>query len=150
VHALLVGPGGERRAQRGGQPYAGGVVRESLRAGGGRVTVLWPSGIHQSVEAGSERVLTITEPMAVQVTPRRVAVGAQTPGRVVVDPGALALSPAAVRVETTGGRWSEPMAAGDDGRWRGTLVPPSERSTTALSVTIGELTLRVRPKIFVR
>ena len=96
------------------------------------------------------RVLTITEPMAVQVTPRRVAVGAQTPGRVVVDPGALALSPAAVRVETTGGRWSEPMAAGDDGRWRGTLVPPSERSTTALSVTIGELTLRVRPKIFVR
>ena len=151
VHALLVGPGGERRAQRGGgQPYAGGVVRESLRAGGGRVTVLWPSGIHQSVEAGSEPTLTITEPMAVQVTPRRVAVGAQTPVRVVVDPGALGPGAAAVRVESTGGRWSEPMAAGVDGRWRGTLVPPSERSTTALTVTIGALTLRVRPKVFVR
>lgn len=151
VHAILVGPDGERRVQRGGgQPYASGVVRESLRAAGGRVTVLWPSGIHQTVDAGGDPALTITEPMAATVSPRRVAVGAQTPVHVVVDPGALGPASAAVRVESTGGRWSEPMAAGVDGRWRGTLVPPAERSTTALTVTIGALTLRVRPKVFVR
>ena len=151
VHAIVVGPGGERRVQRGGgQPYAGGVGRESLRAAGGRVTVLWPSGIHQTVDAGPSPALTITEPAAVLVSPRRVAVGAQTPVRVVVDPAALGTPAAPVRVETTGGRWSEPLAMGADGRWQGTLVPPAERSTTALTVTLGALTLRVRPKVFVR
>lgn len=151
VNAILVGPSGERRVQRGGgQPYAGGVVRESLRAAGGQVTVLWPSGIRQTVDAGASPVLTVVEPAALQVSPRRVAVGARTPVAVVVDPGALGTPMAAVHAELTGGAWSTPLARGDDGRWRGTIVPPAERATVAVTVTVGELTLRVRPRIFVR
>lgn len=151
VHAILLGPRGERRVQRGGgQPYAGGVVRESLRAAGGDVTVLWPSGVRQAVPAGASPTLTVTEPAVFTVAPRRVAVGARTPVRVTVDPAALGDAGAPVRVEATGGSWSEPLARGADGRWRATLVPPAERSTTAITVTVGALTLRVRPKVFVR
>ena len=152
VHALLDAAGGRRRAQRGGgQPYASGVVRESFRAADGPLTVRWPSGIHQRVELGADPTLTVTEPRVVQVTPRRVAVGSQAPVRVVVDPGALGTPTAAVRVAlTAGARWTEPLAMGADGRWQGVFVPPMERSTTAVTVTVGALTLRVRPKVFVR
>ncbi len=152
VHALIDAAGGRRRAQRGGgQPYAGGVVRESFRAADGPLTVLWPSGIHQRVDLGADPTLTVTEPRVVQVTPRRVAVGSQAPVRVVVDPGALGTPTAAVQVAlTAGARWTEALSMGADGRWQGVFVPPMERSTTAVTVTIGSLTLRVRPKVFVR
>ena len=126
-------------------------MRESFRAADGPLTVRWPSGIHQRVELGADPTLTVTEPRVVQVTPRRVAVGSQAPVRVVVDPGALGTPTAAVRVAlTAGARWTEPLAMGADGRWQGVFVPPMERSTTAVTVTVGALTLRVRPKVFVR
>lgn len=151
VHAILVGPDGEQRAQRGGgQPCATGVQHESLRADHGAVRVLWPSGITQSVPVGDAPVLTITEPAAVRVSPRRVAAGASTPVRVEVDPGALGTPDADVAVTATAGAWSTPVARDADGRWRGVLTPPAAASTVALTVRIGALTLRVRPKVFVR
>jgi FG-GAP-like repeat len=151
VHALLRGPEGEMRALRGGgQPFATGVQWESLRAPSGAIRVLWPSGIEQRVEVTSSPVLVVTEPAVLRVSPRRVTAGMSTPVRVEVDPAALGTPDATVSVTATQGQWSTALTRGEDGRWRGELLPPMTRSTTALTVRVGELTLRVRPKIFVR
>ncbi|MFO0630377.1 MAG: hypothetical protein U0325_32775 [Polyangiales bacterium] len=151
VHALLLGPDGEEQVFRGGgQPFATGVQWESLRAPAGRLRVRWPSGIAQTVEVGSAPEIVVREPAALRVEPRRVAVDRATPVRVEVDPAALGTPDAAVQVTATQGTWTTPMTRAPDGRWRGVFAPPTTRSTTAMTVRVGELTLRVRPKIFVR
>ena len=151
VHAILTAPGGEKRVSRGGgQPFAGGLSRESLRAPSGKLTVRWPSGIEQLVDVGSSPVLEVTEPRAYTVTPRRI--DAQSPGPVAVevDPAAFGSAAAPVTVNAGAAVWSKPLAKEADGRWRGTLSPPPAPATVVLQITIGATVLRTRPRIYVR
>jgi hypothetical protein len=149
VHAILATAGNERRLVRGGgQPYAGGVVRESIRAGGGDLRVWWPTGIAQTIAAGTTPVLHVREPVTVGVTPRRIAAGETTAISVSVDTRAFGSLP--VKVEASTGSWVAPMMVGADGVSRGTLAPPSTAATVVLTITVGTTRLRVRPRVFVR
>lgn len=151
IHAILETPSGERRLVRGGgQPFAGGVVSESVRLAGGPLTVHWPSGLVQTVPAGSARVLHVTEPRVFTVSRRRVTAGRPEPVEVAVDPNSLGTPTADVRVEASAGAFSTPLARSPDGVWRGVFQPPSARGVAALTVTVGAQTLRVRPRVFVR
>jgi hypothetical protein len=151
VHALLTSPGGELRVSRGGgQPFAGGVSRESMRAPSGKLSVRWPSGITQLVDVGSAPVLHVIEPRAYTVTPRRI--DAKTPGpvSVEVDPQKLGDAAALVEVTPSAGVWSKALVKEADGVWRGTLVTPPAPATVVLQIKIGATLLRTRPRIYVR
>ncbi|MDP1823161.1 MAG: VCBS repeat-containing protein [Archangium sp.] len=151
VNALLTSPGGEQRLVRGGgNPYAGGVTRESLRAPTGMLEIAWPSGLVQRVDVGTAPVLEVTEPAVVRVTPRRVAAGTSAPVQVEVTPAALGDSAAAVSVLVSAGTFTTPMHQDPDGVWRGTLATPAEISTVVIEVTVGSQKLAVRPRVFVR
>ncbi|MEO7326974.1 MAG: VCBS repeat-containing protein, partial [Minicystis sp.] len=151
VHAFVTTPSGEKRVFTGsGQPFAGGLQRQSVRAPSGELTVLWPSGIVQKVDAGSAPVLHITEPAVFKVFPRRVAVGGNQTVNVEVDPAALEMPGASVVVSVTEAAWGKPLAKEADGIWRGTLIPPAAVSTVILTVTVGNQTMRIRPRVYVR
>lgn len=151
VNALITSPTGESRLVRGGgNPYAGGVSRETLRAASGTVTVDWPSGVVQKIDVGMASVLNVVEPDVVSVTPRRVAIGAPVPVLIAIKPVALGDPAAAVTVTASAGAFTTPMHKDADGVWRGTLTAPAVASTVVLQVTVGALTLKVRPRIFVR
>jgi hypothetical protein len=151
VHTLVTTPTGEKRlVSASGQPFGGGVQQHSVRAPNGQLSLRWPSGIEQKVDAGSARVLHVTEPSALVVSPRRVAAGSGQSVSVQVDPGATGDPGAQVSVVASEGLWSKPMTKEADGLWRGTLTPPAQLSTVVFTVTIGERTLGVRPRVFVR
>ncbi len=145
LNARLRTPSGEWRLVRGGgQTYAGGVVHESVAVGDGRVEVDWPSGWVQQAQLGSDPVQEIVEPVAVRVTPRRLAPG----GMAAVEVDGAGSDP--VSVSASGGTFVEPMAAGTDGVWRGELQAPGAAGDVVLTVTIGAKTLFVRPRVYVR
>jgi hypothetical protein len=151
VNALITSPTGESRLVRGGgNPYAGGVSRETLRAASGTITVAWPSGVVQKVDAGQGHVVDVTEPDVVSVAPRRVAVGAAAPVSIAIKPAALGVPAAAVTVTASAGAFTTPMHKDADGVWRGTLTPPAVVATVVLQVTVGAQKLKVRPRVYVR
>ncbi len=149
VHALLTLPSGEVQLVRGGgQPFAGGLETPSFAATGGAVSVRWPSGITQRVDVGTSPRLTIEEPDVLRVTPRRVASGALV--GIEVEPGALGMPDATVDVRTTAGTWSRAPARDADGIWRGTLLAPPAPAEAVVTVRVGTIELRTRPRVFVR
>ena len=149
VDARLTSPGGEHRLVRGGgNPYAGGVTRETLRAPEGSMTIAWPSGIVQQVDVGPGPVLEVTEPAVLRVTPRRVSPSA--PVQIEVTPAALGDASAPVSVSINAGTFSTPLRREADGVWRGTLVTPPSAATVVIEVTVGSQKLLVRPRVFVR
>jgi hypothetical protein len=151
VSAMLSGPSGEKRLVRGGgQPFAGGVVHESLRASGGSVHVVWPSGIEQTVDAGDAPVLHITEPELFRLGSRRVPAGGPSSVTVEVDPSVVGPAEAPVQVASSAGGWTMPLARQDDGVWRGEVLVPGGPSVVVLTITVGSKTFAVRPRIFVR
>jgi hypothetical protein len=151
VHAIVTTPGGELRMLSGtGQPFAGGLQRQSVRAPSGELSITWPSGIVQKVDAGSASVLHVVEPAAIDVAPRRVPTGGGQSVSVQVNPAALGTPDAAVVVTKSAGVWSKAPVKEADGIWRGTLTPPAATATVVLGVTIGNQTLRIRPHVFVR
>ena len=151
IHARITTPTGESRIVRGGgQPFAGGLVQESVRAPSGTLTVTWPSGIVQTVDVGAGPVLHVTEPAVVAVAPRRVAAGSTTPISVEVRPALLGDPGAAVVVDAGTAAWGSPLARGADGVWRGTILPSAAPATVVLAVTVGATKLLVRPRVFVR
>ncbi|MEP7123239.1 MAG: VCBS repeat-containing protein [Byssovorax sp.] len=151
VNAMITSPTGESRLTRGGgNPYAGGVTRETLRAPTGTFTITWPSGIVQKVDAGQGHVINVTEPDVVSVLPRRVDASAPAPVAIQIKPAALGDPAAAVTVTASAGVFSTPMHQDPDGVWRGTLAPPSAVATVVLEVTVGAQKLKVRPRVYVR
>lgn len=151
INALLTAPGGERRLVRGGgNPYAGGVTRESLRAPSGTLKIEWPSGIVQEVDVGTAPVLEVTEPSVLKVTPRRVAAGSSAPVQIEVTPAALGDVASPVSVTLSAGAFATPMHQDPDLVWRGTIAPPAEPVTVVIEVTVGAQKLAVRPRVFVR
>jgi hypothetical protein len=151
VNALITSPSGESRLVRGGgNPYAGGVTRESLRAPSGSFTITWPSGIVQKVDAGQGPVLSVVEPDVVSVAPRRVDAAGPAPVLIAIKPAALGDPAAAVSVTASAGVFTAPMHKDADGVWRGTLAPPSAIATVVLEVTVGAQKLGVRPRVYVR
>ena len=151
VNAQITSPSGEPRLVRGGgNPYAGGVAQETLRAPSGTITVTWPSGIVQQVDAGTGPVLDIFEPKVVSVFPRRVLASGPSPVQIVVRPAELGDPAAAVAVSASLGVFTTPMHQDPDGIWRGELAPPSAVATVVLEVTVGAQKLKVRPRVFVR
>ncbi len=151
VDARLTSPGGEQRLVRGGgNPYAGGVTRETLRAPSGSMRIEWPSGIVQQVDVGPGPLLEVTEPAVLRVTPRRVAAGSSAPVQLEVMPAALGDTAAPVVVSVSAGVFSAPMHRDPDGVWRGTLAAPSSAQTVVIEVTVGTRKLAVRPRVFVR
>jgi VCBS repeat protein len=151
VNALITSPTGESRLVRGGgNPYAGGVSRETLRAPSGSFTITWPSGIVQKVPAGQGHVLDVTEPDVVSVAPRRVDAAGPAPVLIQIKPAALGDPSAAVTVTASNGVFTTPMHKDPDGVWRGTLAPPAVLATVVVEVTVGAQKLKVRPRIYVR
>jgi hypothetical protein len=151
VNALITSPTGESRLVRGGgNPYAGGVTRESLRAPSGSFTITWPSGIVQKVDAGQGPVVHVVEPDVVSVAPRRVDAAAPAPVLIQIKPAALGDPAAAVTVTASAGVFTAPMHEDADGVWRGTLAPPAAIATVVLEVTVGAQKLKVRPRVYVR
>jgi hypothetical protein len=151
VNALIASPTGELRLVRGGgNPYAGGTSRESLRAPTGTLTITWPSGIVQRVDAGPGPLLDVFEPDVVSVTPRRVLASAPAPVQIRISPSALGDPAATVTVTASAGTFTTPMHLEADGAWRGTLAPPAAVTTLVLQVTVGAQKLRVRPRVYVR
>ncbi len=149
INALLTTPGGERRLVRGGgNPYAGGVTRESLRAPSGTLKIEWPSGIVQEVDVGTAPVLEVTEPAVLKVTPRRVAPGA--PVQIEITPAALGDVAAPVSVTLSAGAFSTPLHQDPDLVWRGTIATPLEIATVVIEVSVGAQKLAVRPRVYVR
>jgi hypothetical protein len=149
IHARLTLPSGEvQLARGGGQPYAGGLETPSFAATGGAVTVRWPSGITQRANVGSSPTLTIVEPDALRVAPRRVSSGALV--RVEVEPGALGTPDAVVDVRATAGTWSRAPSRDPDGVWRATLLAPAAPAEAVLTVRVGTAELGTRPRVFVR
>jgi hypothetical protein len=151
TNALVTLSSGEKRITRGGgQPFAGGVVRESVRGVGESVIVSWPSGLEQSASFSAEPVQHIDEPQFCRVWPRHVVAGAADPVEVEVDPAAAGAPGSPVEVTASAGAWSVPMTLEGDGVWRGELLPPAEPGTLVLTIRIGETMYAVRPRIFVR
>lgn len=151
VNAMITSPTGENRLVRGGgNPYAGGVSRETLRAASGSVTVTWPSGLVQKVAVGQGPVLDVVEPDVVSVTPRRVDAAGPAPILIQIKPAALGDPAAAVVVTASAGVFTTPMHKDVDGVWRGTLAAPAAVATVVLEVTVGAQKLTVRPRIYVR
>ncbi len=151
VHAIMTTPGGEKRMFSGtGQPFTGGLQRQSVRAPSGALSIAWPSGIAQTVDVGSAPVLHVMEPEMLLVSPRRIAMGSGQTVSVQVNPAALGDAGADVKVSASSGVWSKPLVKEADGIWRGTLTPPASKSTMVLSVTVGAQTLKIRPRVFVR
>lgn len=151
VNSLIASPGGELRLVRGGgNPYAGGVGRETLRAPSGALTVTWPSGIVQRIDAGHGPLLDVYEPDVVSVTPRRVSASGPSPVLVRISPAALGDPAATVNVTASAGTFTTPMHREADGAWRGTLAAPSSVTTIVIQVTVGAQKLRVRPRVYVR
>jgi hypothetical protein len=151
VNAMITSPSGESRLVRGGgNPYAGGVTRESLRAPSGMLTVAWPSGIVQKVDVGAAPVLHVTEPPAASVMPRRVSAAMPAPVQIQVRPAQLGLPDAPVTVTPSAGVFTEPMHKDADGIWRGKLAVPAQIATVVIEVSVGAQKLAVRPKIYVR
>ena len=146
VHARIESRFGERRLVRGGgQPYAGGVVRETMRASSGPIVVTWPSGLTQTVDAGTTPVVNVREPIAVSLSARRVPAGSSTPVAIAIDAAGQDVAATA-----SAGTWSSPLAKDAGGVWRGTLVPPIATSTVVLELRVAGKALLVRPRIFVR
>jgi hypothetical protein len=151
VGAILIGPSGEKRLVRGGgQPFAGGVIHESIRAMGSQILVRWPSGIEQTVDAGAAAILDITEPDVFRIAARRVKAGSSAPVPIEVHPELIGPADAPVQVALSGGAWSQAPAKGDDGVWRGSITVPAASSVVVMTVTVGTKTLAVRPRLFVR
>ncbi len=151
VNATITSPTGETRLVRGGgNPYAGGVTRETLRAPSGNVSVTWPSGLVQKVDVGQGHVVDVVEPDVVSVLPRRVATSAPVPVQIQIKPAALGDPAAAVTVTASAGAFATPMHEDADGVWRGTLTPPAAVATVVIEVTVGAQKLKVRPRIYVR
>ncbi len=152
IDAHIDADGGEHRLSRGGgQPYAGGVVRESLALGNTGFRVTWPSGITQTVAGSDHAVIDVHEPEVFDIEPRRIAAGGSARIEVTVRPAVLGTPEAAVRVDASDPAWSAAMLHRDpDGAWRGSLAAPAASSTVVFTVRVGAQTFRVRPRVYVR
>jgi hypothetical protein len=140
VGAVLTVAGERRLVRGGGQPYAGGVVRETVAAG--PIEVAWPSGATQTVEAGAGPVVHVFEPVAVRVEPRRAAPGAFV--AIEVDGAA-----GPVQLEASAGAIL-PLPGATPGKTRALLATPAAPATIVITVTVDGRPLRIRPRVFVR
>lgn len=112
-----------------------------------RVTVRWPSGIVQrGVTVRADTITTITEPMALRVSPRVLPADGRSTVEVQVDPRAVGASRATLTLEGSG-RWASAPITDAHGLMRRTLVAPAQPGETRVVVAFDGVPLRVRPRV---
>jgi hypothetical protein len=147
LHARLTTPSGEVRLVRGGgQPYAGGLEAIDV-AGEGELVVGWPSGLSSRVEITPRTPpeLVLEEPALLEA-PRTIA--PEEPVPVVLHP--IRAGARSVEVEAVGASWTEPLAPGPDGTYRGILAPVGAPTEIVLRITLDGRLLAARPRVRVR
>jgi len=139
----------------GGLVYSGGPSEARFGLGSATtatIDVKWPSGFASHItSAAANRIVKVTEPQQLTVTPRVVPADGMSTAAVVVKPakadGSLLGPGAIVTIASTAGTWQGPVTDVGDGSYTRTLTAPSAAALAVIRVTVNAAPLTVYPRV---